>query len=188
MAIAPIMLSTLTTFDQANADFYKEVLAEGLDVLNMSFGYPGPIELYEDLRGHSVAAVATGEDGEIVRFSNRCGLAANWCIAAPGLRVWAAYFGPYRGDIIRGYVPASGTSFAAPTGTRLRSGDSRGGSMGPGLRLGLGETPGGVDIGHARLAQDAITLSVDWPDGVIATAFTTEADRNAKPVSGALIS
>ena len=126
------MLSTLTTFDQANADFYKEVLAEGLDVLNMSFGYPGPIELYEGLRGHSVAAVATGEDGEIVRFSDRCGLAANWCIAAPGLRVWAAYFGPYRGDIIRGYVPASGTSFAAPTGTRLRSGDSHGGSMGSG--------------------------------------------------------
>ena len=191
MAIAPIMLSTLTTFDQANVDFYKEVLAEGLDVLNMSFSYPGPIELYdepdlrdalpmtietlaqsgrrdktvlvwaagnsnerlcrpgaencvgdtetdhlglpagllnasspdllaglmariEELRGHSVAAVATGEDGEIVRFSNRCGLAANWCIAAPGLRVWAAYFGPYRGDTIRGYVPASGTSFAAP--------------------------------------------------------------------------
>ena len=262
MAIAPIMLSTLTTFDQANADCYKEVLAEGLDVLNMSFGYPGPIELYEEpdlrdalpmtiktlaqsgrrdktvlvwaagnsnerlcrpgtencvgdtetdhlglpagllnssspdlltglmarieeLRGHSVA---TGEDGEIVRFSNRCGLAANWCIAAPGLRVWAAYFGPYRGDIIRGYVPASGTSFAAPTGTRLRSGDSHGGSMGPGLRLGFGETPGGVDIGHARLAQDAITLSVGRPDGVIATAVTTEADRNAKPVSDALIS
>ena len=190
--IAPVKLSRLTTYDENYADFYREVAAEDLDVLNLSLGFHGLIENYDDepglrnalpnlvdalaqsgrrdkmivvwaagnsndrlcrpgsgdcvgdteanhlglpagrldssspnvlaglmariekLRGHSIAAVATGEDGEIARFSNRCGIAANWCIAAPGLRVRAAYFGPYRGDIIRGYTPLSGTSVAAP--------------------------------------------------------------------------
>ena len=68
----------------------------------------------EELQGHSVASVATGEDGEIAPFSNRCGIAADWCIAAPGLRVWAAYFGPYQGEVVRGFAQLSGTSFSAP--------------------------------------------------------------------------
>ena len=68
----------------------------------------------EELRGHSIAAVATGEDGEIASFSNRCGIAADWCIAAPGHGVRAAYLGPYQDQIIRGYARLSGTSFAAP--------------------------------------------------------------------------
>ena len=74
----------------------------------------GLMAYIEELRGHSVAAVATGEDGEIAPFSNRCGIAADWCIAAPGFRVWAAYFGPYQEQILRGYARLSGTSFAAP--------------------------------------------------------------------------
>ena len=401
-AIEPVTLATLTRYDEDNTEFYREVLAEDLDVLNLSFGFTGLIEHYEDerdlrdalpntiealaqsgrrdktvlvwaagnsndrlcrpgtgncigdveadnlgrpagrldssspevlaglmtrieeLRGHSVAAVAIGEDGEIAPFSNRCGIAANWCIAAPGLRVWAAYFGPYRGDIIRGYTPLSGTSVAAPmvsgglalldqffrdqlsseelvtrlfttadrtgryadrstyghglmdlnaalspvgvpriaagtavvgTGTpvrtarlrlgpafgdgpantfagqeiagfdtlgapfwydlgqfvgtrapltpsaqlrdfmaaaptdpRLRSAGPDGDTTGAGPRLGFGETPGGADVGHARLAQDAITLTIGRPDGVVATAFTTEGDGNPDPVSGALVS
>lgn len=400
--IAPITLATLTRYDEDNTELYREVLAEDLDVLNLSFGFPGLIENYDDerdlrdalpnlietlaqsgrrdktvivraagnsnerlcrpgtgncigdmetdhlglpagrldssspevlagltariveLRGHSVAAVAIGEDGEIAPFSNRCGIAATWCIAAPGLRVWAAYFGPYRGDIIRGYASLSGTSIAAPmvsgglalmdqffrdqlsgeelvtrlfttadrtghyadrstyghglmdlnaalspvgvpriaagtaavgngapvrtarlrlgsafgdgpanafagqeiagfdalgapfwydlgqfVGTRvpltpsaqlrdfmaaaptdpyLRGGTSDGDTMMAGLRLGFRETPGGADVGHARLAQDAITLTVGQPDGIVATAFTTEGDGSPQPVSGALIS
>ena len=70
-----------------------------------------------ELREHSVAVVAVGpEDGEITDFSNRCGIAAEQCIAAPGQAVRVAYFGP-DGDGnpgARGTARFNGTSFAAP--------------------------------------------------------------------------
>ncbi len=75
-------------------------------------GLPARIE---ELRGHHVAAVAIAEDGGIASFSNRCGIAAPWCLAAPGADVRAAYFGPHEGETgVRGTYEASGTSFAAP--------------------------------------------------------------------------
>ena len=270
----------------------------------------------EELRGHSIAAVATGEDGQIAFFSNRCGVAADWCIAAPGYRVWAAYFGPYQGEIgVRGYARVSGTSFAAPmvsgglalmkhffrnqlssqelvsrlfrtadrTGryadrsvyghglmdldaalspvgrpriaegatvaagggapvqqTHLRLGRAFGngpatalsrqevaafdtlgapfwydlsdlvvpaaspspgaqvrdfmaetpnGNATPaGLHLGIEGTPGGAGFGHAAIAKDAITFAMHQPDGVVATAFTTEGTGDPQPALGALVS
>ena len=48
----------------------------------------------EDLRSHVVSVVATRPDRELASFSNRCGIAAPWCIAAPGVDVPVAYFGP----------------------------------------------------------------------------------------------
>ena len=54
--------------------------------------FAGLMARIEELRGHSIAAVATGEDGEIAFFSTRCGIAANWCIAAPGFRVRGRLF------------------------------------------------------------------------------------------------
>ena len=72
-----------------------------------------------ELRGHAVSVVATNRDGSIASFSNRCGVAARWCIAAPGSGMLVAHYQPpdpvtgERGD--RGYSPGrSGTSFAAP--------------------------------------------------------------------------
>ena len=76
--------------------------------------FAGLMARIEELQGHSVASVATGDDGEIAFFSNRCGDAADWCIAAPGFGVWAAYFGPYQGEVVRGHARLSGTSFSAP--------------------------------------------------------------------------
>ena len=76
-----------------------------------------------ELRGHSIAVVAVAPDSdddgdyEIASFSNRCGIAADWCLAAPGVRVRAAYFGPDPNDSspgARGAYNANGTSFAAP--------------------------------------------------------------------------
>ena len=70
-----------------------------------------------ELREHSVAVVAVRpEDGEIADFSNRCGIAAENCIAAPGEVVRVAYFGP-DGDAnprVRGTARFGGTSLAAP--------------------------------------------------------------------------
>ena len=76
--------------------------------------YSGMMVYLEELQGHSIAAAATDADGEIAFFSNRCGIAADWCIAAPGFRVWAPYLGPFEDGPGRGWVRASGTSFAAP--------------------------------------------------------------------------
>ena len=72
--------------------------------------------LIEELRGHTVAAVAVDEQGEITDFSNRCGIAADWCLAAPGDDVYVAYFGPDNDGNpgVRGFAAGGGTSFAAP--------------------------------------------------------------------------
>ena len=77
----------------------------------------------EALRGHVVSVVASRQDRELASFSNRCGIAAPWCIAAPGVDVPVAYYGsedpadPYAsgfGNPLRGQERLPGTSFAAP--------------------------------------------------------------------------
>ena len=72
--------------------------------------------LIPELRGHSIAAVAVKSDGVISNWSNRCGIAADWCIAAPGVSVKSAYFGPSAtaGEPARDFRGWSGTSFSAP--------------------------------------------------------------------------
>ena len=71
---------------------------------------------FPELRENTVGVVAVGpEDGLIVDFSNRCGIAADFCLAAPGQDVTIAYYGP-NGDEpgFRGIGAGSGTSYAAP--------------------------------------------------------------------------
>ena len=75
---------------------------------------PGLVARIPELQGHSIAVVALRADGQIADFSNRCGIAAHHCIAAPGEEVRIAYFGPADGNPVRGYANARGTSFAAP--------------------------------------------------------------------------
>ena len=69
-----------------------------------------------ELRGHTVAVVGITEDGEIDEYSNRCGLAAEWCVAAPGDGIVLAYFGPDEDGTpgVRETSIWGGTSFAAP--------------------------------------------------------------------------
>ncbi len=82
---------------------------------------PGLPARVAELRGHLIAVVAVAPDNdgdgdsEIADFSNRCGIAKDWCIAAPGVDVRVAYFGPYEGmPGARRNGDGSGTSFAAP--------------------------------------------------------------------------
>ena len=77
---------------------------------------PGLVARIEELQGHSIAVVALSPDGgAITDFSNRCGIAADFCIAAPGEEVTVAYFGPdQEGFLVRGYAEGRGTSYAAP--------------------------------------------------------------------------
>ncbi|MCY3824606.1 MAG: S8 family serine peptidase [Nitrospinae bacterium] len=78
--------------------------------------FPGLAVRIAELRGHTVAVVALGRDRRIADFSNRCGIAADYCIAAPGGDVKVAYFGPHPDTSrpIRGIGRSSGTSVAAP--------------------------------------------------------------------------
>ena len=86
-----------------------EINAVSVEVL------PGLVRRIPELRSHSIAVVALNPAGEIAYFSNRCGIAANYCIAAPGESVRVAYFGPNSADeVIRGYATGRGTSYAAP--------------------------------------------------------------------------
>ena len=78
---------------------------------------PGLAARFPELRANTVGVVAVGpDDGLIVEFSNRCGIAADFCLAAPGQQVRFAYFGPGPDDDpgFRTIVEAGGTSFAAP--------------------------------------------------------------------------
>ena len=68
-----------------------------------------------------VAVVATGRTNGMAVFpggrgSNRCGLAARWCLAAPGTGLAIAYTGPGTDPSVlsREWRVGSGTSYAAP--------------------------------------------------------------------------
>ena len=99
-----------------NMDGIGQVDARSVEVL------PGLPARISELRGHLIAVVAVApdrdDDGdyEIASFSNRCGIAADWCIAAPGEDIRSAYFGPHLDNRpgARGATTANGTSFAAP--------------------------------------------------------------------------
>ena len=68
-----------------------------------------------ELQETSVAVVAIRPDGEIADFSNRCGIAADYCLAAPGDEILVSYFGPDAdGNPIRAVGTGGGTSYAAP--------------------------------------------------------------------------
>ena len=90
---------------------------------------PGLPARVAELRGHLIAVVAVAPDGdgdyEIAPFSNRCGIAREWCLAAPRAAVRVAYFGPDPDDGspgAQGAATSDGTSFAAPMVTAWRSG------------------------------------------------------------------
>jgi subtilase-type serine protease len=72
---------------------------------------------YSDLKGSLIAVVAVDKDGKIASHSDRCGEAAEWCMAAPG----GEYPAPDDPSVAiystwpdRGYKYLNGTSMAAP--------------------------------------------------------------------------
>ena len=65
--------------------------------------------VFPELRGHVITVVALDEDGGIADYSNRCGIAKAFCLAAPGSNLVSA--GSFGDD---GYVIDYSTHFAAP--------------------------------------------------------------------------
>ena len=71
---------------------------------------------FPELQRNTIAVVALDEDGSIASYSNRCGIAKNSCIAAPGTYLVSADSSAdhyYRAGRFRA-SRTSGTSFAAP--------------------------------------------------------------------------
>ena len=73
---------------------------------NITAGTP---HLFPALKEHFITVVATQSDGRIAPYSNRCGVAADFCIAAPG----SAISGPFARST-DSYAAWNGTSLAAP--------------------------------------------------------------------------
>ena len=86
------------------------VEASSIDLL------PGLATHYPELQDNTVAVVAIRPDGEITDFSNRCGIAAEYCLAAPGEDIEVSYFGLGPNDTIgfQYVATGAGTSYAAP--------------------------------------------------------------------------
>ena len=75
-----------------------------------------PVRIPE-LRGHSLAVVATDREGRIADFSNRCGIAKEFCLAAPGVGIAGpvpGFYCPGGGAECYLSLEESGTSAAAP--------------------------------------------------------------------------
>jgi hypothetical protein len=114
---------TIYVWAAGNAGGYDEADNSSPELL------AGMSHFIEEIQGHSIAVVSIDEDGEISDFSNRCGVAMDFCIAAPGGSVTVAYptsmddAGIYEDEINNPnscvqdnscYAVAGGTSFAAP--------------------------------------------------------------------------
>ncbi len=82
---------------------------------------------FSDLKGKLIAVVAVDKHGNVASYSNRCGLAAEWCLAAPGGDIDKDPAHPKPADGIdstwplgdaknnnQPYKPDNGTSMAAP--------------------------------------------------------------------------
>ena len=78
---------------------------------------PGLAARIPELRGHSLAVVATNPQGTIADFSNRCGIASDFCLAAPGVNITSTAPGFYcDADTSQCFITLeeAGTSSAAP--------------------------------------------------------------------------
>lgn len=123
---------TAVTRDEVAVDFatnlpaYRRAVAAGVlsiwgtgnDGLNQPSVNAGLPHLFPELERGWLAVTAVGPGYEPL-YTNRCGVAKNWCLAAPGGGDWW-FPNPYPDDPIvvadknGGYTKTFGTSFAAP--------------------------------------------------------------------------
>ncbi len=113
---------TIYVWAAGNAGSYAD---DGVDFSSPEL-LPGMSVYIPEIQNHSIAVVSIDEDGEISDFSNLCGIAADFCIAAPGGDITVAYpvtdqdqgiydDGEYRCERANNcFAVADGTSFASP--------------------------------------------------------------------------
>ncbi|KAA0446847.1 MAG: S8 family serine peptidase, partial [Candidatus Thioglobus sp.] len=69
---------------------FTNTMTATVNKVNPIFGARIPVESgYEDLAKTLIAVVATDKDNEIAKYSNRCGDAKQWCMAAPGNKIFS---------------------------------------------------------------------------------------------------
>lgn len=68
----------------------------------------------QSLQGHWIVAVALDQNNKIANFSNKCGIAKDFCMAAPGVRINSTATNDRSEDNDFNYTIKSGTSMAAP--------------------------------------------------------------------------
>ncbi|WP_426345309.1 autotransporter domain-containing protein [Alcaligenes sp. HNGD-HTN06] len=66
---------------------------------------------FPELKDNWLAVTAVGEDGSLAVYANKCGVAAEWCLTAPGGQ-WDPGINAVNSD--GGYTYKSGTSMASP--------------------------------------------------------------------------
>ena len=128
VAIQTPLTSAVTALVQADTEAADKIMivwsagnagdAETLDLDTFERGpvrfdspeiYGGLPAYFPALRGHVLAVVALDQDGVIADYSNHCGIARSFCLAAPGTNIVSALF---IDDM--SYDLVSGTSFATP--------------------------------------------------------------------------
>ena len=97
---------TIFVWSAGNAGAYAD---EGVDYSSPEV-FPGMAYLLPELQGHTIAVVSVDNTGSISWFSSRCGVAKDYCIAAPGEDINSAYSSSGTSQ----YAEFSGTSMAAP--------------------------------------------------------------------------
>jgi subtilisin family serine protease len=70
--------------------------------------------LLNDLQAGWLAVTAVDNNGALASYANHCGVAAAWCLAAPGGGNVVASDGLYSTDVGGGHAYRAGTSMAAP--------------------------------------------------------------------------
>jgi hypothetical protein len=83
------------------------VFAAGNDSLSNPSPQAGLPYRISGIQSGWLAVVATDSSGTIAAYSNKCGVAAAWCLAAPGSSIYSTY----KNDT---YATLNGTSMAAP--------------------------------------------------------------------------
>ena len=91
MAQADTAAGARTVYVWAAGNAHGELEPDGSPVSATSVEIlPGLPVWLPELRGHSLAVVATNPQGTIADFSNRCGIAREFCLAAPGVSITSA--------------------------------------------------------------------------------------------------
>ncbi|WP_172982805.1 S8 family peptidase [Roseovarius bejariae] len=100
----------MDAFDTAVENDLVMVFATGNDGLAQPSNTAGMAVLFPEMGNHVLGVTAIDRNDQIASSANRCGDARNFCLAAPGVGIYAAHADEQRNGIFSG---TSGTSPAA---------------------------------------------------------------------------